>query len=80
MAVSVAVMPGQLVGVGQFGRCQTVDRFLETVDRFLEIGHDTRFVFDGGQGTGGTHHESRHSAIDDVVTRNTVRQLVGDIN
>jgi len=41
MAVAVAVMPGQFVGVGQIGGHQTADRL-------FEIGHNARLVLDGG--------------------------------
>ncbi len=73
MAVPVAVMPGEFVGVGQTGGRQTADRL-------LEIGHNAWLVLDGGKRTGGPHHESRHSAVDDVGARDTGRQFVGDIN
>ena len=73
MAVPVAVMPGQFVGVGQIG-------WYQTADSLLKIGHNAWLVLDGGKLTGGTHHESRHSAVDDVAAQDTGRQPVGDIN
>ncbi len=41
VAVTVAVMPGQFVGVGRLRRCQTSDGV-------FEILNNAGFVFDGG--------------------------------
>ena len=72
MGMTIAVMPGHFVGVGDILRRNPVDRIFQVLNH-------TRFVLDGGQASGAAHDAGIERTIFNAGATDEAVQVIGDV-